>query len=92
MKKSVIKLALACLVSVAVWAGNAHAQSSDAAAPPVKAKSKKTKKKKTTAAAGRGGTVKFLPGSQETVSQRSTRLKRECKGQVNAGACEGYTR
>ncbi|MGQ2981352.1 MAG: hypothetical protein ACT6Q9_16800, partial [Polaromonas sp.] len=37
------------------------------------------------------GSTKFLPGSQETRKERSERLKRECKGRVNAGACEGYT-
>ncbi len=37
------------------------------------------------------GSTKFIPGSQETKKERSTRLKRECKGRVNAGACEGYT-
>lgn len=37
------------------------------------------------------GSTKFLPGSQETKKERDTRLKRECKGQVNAGACAGYT-
>ncbi len=36
--------------------------------------------------------AKFMPGSQETPAARVSRLKRECKGQVNAGACEGYTR
>ena len=37
------------------------------------------------------GSTKFLPGSQETRKERSERLKRECKGGVNAGACTGYT-
>ena len=37
------------------------------------------------------GKVKFLPGSQESAKERATRLKRECKGGVNAGACLGYT-
>ena len=37
------------------------------------------------------GKVKFVPGSQETARERATRLKRECKGAVNAGACLGYT-
>lgn len=46
------------------------------------------KKKKT----GASGQVRFLPGSAETVKERSQRLKRECQGQVNAGACAGYTR
>ncbi len=34
----------------------------------------------------------FSRGSEETKSERSARLSRECKGQVNAGACAGYTR
>ena len=38
-----------------------------------------------------GGQIRFLPGSAETVKERSNRLKRECKGQVNAGACSGHT-
>ena len=33
-----------------------------------------------------------LPNSAESVAERSARLKRECKGGVNAGACAGYTR
>ena len=35
--------------------------------------------------------AKFLPGSQESAGERATRLKRECKGAVNAGACQGHT-
>jgi hypothetical protein len=34
----------------------------------------------------------FIKGSAETAAERSTRLKRECKGGVNAGACAGFTR
>lgn len=30
-------------------------------------------------------------GSSETPAERSARLKRECKGRPNAGACSGYT-
>ena len=37
------------------------------------------------------GKVKFLPGTQESAKERATRLKRECKGAVNAGACLGHT-
>ncbi len=37
--------------------------------------------------AGGGG----LPGG-ESKKERETRLKRECKGRVNAGVCEGFTR
>ena len=41
--------------------------------------------------AGPSSQIKFLPGSEETGKERSNRLKRECKGRVNAGACAGYT-
>ena len=34
----------------------------------------------------------FDRGSAETTAERTARLKRECKGDVNAGACAGYTR
>ena len=37
------------------------------------------------------GKVKFLPGTQESAKERASRLKRECKGAVNAGACLGHT-
>jgi len=30
-------------------------------------------------------------GSAETPADRTARLKRECRGAVNAGACTGYT-
>lgn len=64
------------------------------AAQPTKPTKTKTKKKKTsgTATAGRVGRNQFLPGSQESRAERAARLTRECKGAVNAGACEGYTR
>ncbi|MDI1275234.1 hypothetical protein [Polaromonas sp.] len=58
------------------------------AAGPSLAASKKAQKK---VSAPPGKSAKFMPGSQETAKERSTRLKRECKGRVNAGACEGYT-
>ena len=36
------------------------------------------------------GSVKFLPGSQESEATRTRRLKRECRGRPNAGACLGH--
>ena len=54
------------------------------------AATKKEKAKKAVATQP-GKSAKFIPGSQESAKERSTRLKRECKGRVNAGACEGYT-
>jgi len=38
----------------------------------------------------RTGSVKFLPGSQENDAARAKRLKRECRGRPNAGACLGH--
>lgn len=55
----------------------------------------KAKKKSATGAKGTktsaGGQMKILPGSAETTKERNDRLKRECKGRVNAGACAGFT-
>ncbi len=50
-----------------------------------------TEKAKKASPAKKQGSTKFLPGSQETRKERTERLRRECKGRVNAGACEGYT-
>jgi hypothetical protein len=50
-----------------------------------------TEKAKKASSVKKQGSTKFLPGSQETRKERSERLKRECKGGVNAGACTGYT-
>ncbi len=38
----------------------------------------------------RAGSVKFLPGSQESDAARAQRLRRECRGRPNAGACLGH--
>jgi hypothetical protein len=43
------------------------------------------------AAKPKKSTLEMPRSSQETVTERSARLKRECKGRVNAGACTGYT-
>ncbi|MFC6284791.1 MULTISPECIES: hypothetical protein [Polaromonas] len=88
-KNWMAKPAMALMVASALLlGGNVHAQAGDAD-KPAKAK---TQKKKAAAAGGQGAKAKFMPGSQETRSERIARLKRECKGGVNAGACEGYTR
>jgi hypothetical protein len=82
---------LALLAAALLLGGNALAQAQDGG-KPAKTKSKKTKAKTKSGAAGTaGGKVKFLSGSEESPAQRSARLKRECKGGVNAGACTGYT-
>ena len=48
---------------------------------------KKAKKAK----GGNAGQIRFLPGSEETTRDRNNRLRGECRGRVNAGACAGYT-
>ena len=73
------------LLAAGMLVGNAHAGSTNSE-PTGVAHSAKAKKK-----AHASGQTKFLPGSAETVKDRNNRLKRECKGQVNAGACSGYT-
>ncbi|MDQ3057994.1 MAG: hypothetical protein M3R45_00525 [Pseudomonadota bacterium] len=69
--------------------GNAHAKSPSSGAGDAAGTSKA--RKKTTSQAGHVSRVTFLRDSAETPKERSSRLKRECKGRVNAGACAGYT-
>ena len=66
--------------------GYLEAQATEVLNPPIQATSGKKAKKP------RGSKAKFSSGSEETKKERDSRLKRECKGQVNAGACLGYTR
>ena len=87
MKKIVVRPFWTAVFLAAFLIGSAHAGSTPAASGDKPAASAK-KKTKTSAS----GQVRFLPGSAETTGERSSRLKRECKGQVNAGACAGYTR
>lgn len=61
-------------------------QASEVLNPPIKVSGKKKSKK------SGGSKAKFDSGSAETRKERSARLSRECKGQVNAGVCAGYTR
>ena len=71
-----------------VLTSGAHAQAPEVLNPPAKSTAKKAKTPKPAA----GAKAKFIPGSHETKKERSARLTRECKGEVNAGACTGYTR
>lgn len=54
---------------------------------PAQAKQVNNEERKRSQAAG---SVKFLPGSQESEAARTRRLKRECRGRPNAGACLGH--
>ena len=71
------------LVTTGAWA-----QAPEVLNPPTKSAGKKKAKKQKSA----GSNAKFVNGSGETQKQRDARLSRDCKGQVNAGACAGYTR
>lgn len=72
-------------------ASGAQAQTPEVLNPPIKTTAKKKVKKPQSQAGAKGSKAKFIAGSQETKKERSTRLKRECKGAVDAGACSGYT-
>lgn len=87
-------LAMALLAAAVLGGGNALAQNQPAQddSKPAKAKSKSKKAAAKPGAARAGGKAKFISGSEETHAQRIARLKRECKGGVDAGACAGYTR
>ena len=74
-------LALACLAGNVQAATKAVDTAADSTTSVKKPKAKKTKPPKLTASGG----------SEETKAERSARLKRECRGQVNAGACSGFT-
>jgi UDP-N-acetyl-D-mannosaminuronic acid transferase (WecB/TagA/CpsF family) len=80
LKSSWLVMLMAVLL---MGSAQARASTSDTDQPSV---TKKARKK-----TGVSGQIRFLPGSAETTKERSSRLKRECKGLVNAGACSGYT-
>ena len=90
MQKILATSAMAVMLCASLLFGSAQAQTTLVEAP-VKVTKAKAKKKAAKSASARGGAPKFLLGSQETVKERSNRLKLECKGAVNAGACKGYT-
>jgi hypothetical protein len=87
--KFLMKSVLAALMAAALVASQAQTQPAPEGGKPAKSKSKKAAK---SGSAASGGKAKFIPGSGETAAQRTARLKRECKGAVDAGACSGYTR
>jgi hypothetical protein len=64
-----------------------NAEYSGAAKKPKKAKAGGAK----SGGVGKAGGVVFYDGSAESSGVREARLRRECKGRPNAGACQGYT-
>ena len=81
-----IKPVWAFMIVGVLLVGTVQARTSDAGDKPVKVKKSRTK------TVAYDDPNPYLHGSKETVKQRDRRLSRECKGRVNAGACEGYTR
>ena len=94
MKLFFARPVMACILVTGVAMSAFATPAAAAQDEPVQVKSKsESKKKPAKTRPVQVATATFVPGgSQETVAQRSARLKRECKGAVNAGACEGYTR
>ena len=88
MLQKFISAGLTVVVTCVLSMGAAYAQAPEVLNPPVKTKAKKKSAK--AAKSAKTSKAKFLPGSQETVKERATRLQRECKGAPNAGACSGY--
>ncbi len=86
MKTSAFKVLLLTAVLGFAMAGQVQAQGAEVLNPPTKSAGKKKPKK------SRAAKAKFDVGSAETRKERNARLQRECKGQVNAGVCAGYTR
>ena len=80
MKKSTAR-ALRLVLWAALMAGSVGAHAAGTADPAGKLKKKPARTAKIT----------VIPGSAETAAERSARLRRECRGRVNAGACAGYT-
>ena len=66
-----------------------HAETSEVLNPPIQTTTKKKAKK---AKPDGGSQATFIDKTGETRKARDSRLYRECKGGVNAGACAGYTR
>ena len=89
MKNAFNKPAMALMVAACMLMGSAYAQAPASGDQPTTAKARKKAAKNH---APKGARAKFIQGSEETVAQRTARLKRECKGGVNAGACAGFTR
>ena len=89
MKTGLIKTGVTAVATAFFLAFNMPIQASEVLNPPINVAKKKTAKK---SKAQGGSNATFKPGSQETKKERTARLTRECKGEVNAGACTGYTR
>lgn len=84
-------LCVAALSAIGWHGSSAHAKTPDAEVT-ASDKPKKSKDNKKDGKAKNAQMKLTAPGgSAETPAERSARLRRECKGRPNAGACSGYT-
>ena len=89
MSDLITAMAAATLVSLVSLAPMQAAAAASSAGPSVKAGGEAVAKGKR----HRAVTPKTDKGSStESTAERDRRLKRECRGMPNAGACLGYTR
>ena len=79
MSKRPTRLACGVVLVLAVGLGTTHGTTHGASEP--------TQPKRPRASSG---SVKVIPGSEESTAERERRLKRECRGRPNAGACLGF--
>jgi hypothetical protein len=77
--------AVALTWATSVLAADTGAQTTQPEEKPTKTATTKSKQAKKAKADSKPG------GSAESPADRTARLKRECRGAVNAGACTGYT-
>ena len=91
-KRARMKNFVAAVSALLMLAGQASAQMVEKAAPAASMTATPQKKSGAKKAVKKTAKATVLPNSAESVAERSARLKRECKGGVNAGACAGYTR
>lgn len=90
------RTAVKVLTLLAYSAHQMHAHAAGSLPPPVRGNdapaSSKVKPAANATEQKRLGSVRFIrSSSEETQAQRTKRLKRECKGLPNAGACRGMT-
>ena len=87
--KKLLQISLMC---TAFFVGTCYAQADSAAAAPKASQTKKAQKKSSKKSTkSKEAKIYTDRGSEESPGERESRLRRECKGRPNAGACAGLT-
>lgn len=81
-----MKLFRILLLCMAFSLSTSYAQTDTSVSEP---KTKKTKKASKSDSSKKVKSVQFDRGTEESPGARESRLRRECKGRPNAGACAG---